>query len=435
MLNRYSAGRCVLVSALMLTAFVPFASAKTLKPEQVLYSFCSQANCSDGSHSQASLLMDGSGNLYGTTVEGGANVNEAHCSLGCGTVFKLAPDGTETVLYSFCSQAGCTDGSYPAAGLIEDASGNFYGTTEFGGTGPCTNNSGCGTVFEIAADGTESTLYTFCSAANCTDGANPVGGLVMDGAGNLYGTTELGGTGTACHPGCGTIFEISGGTESVLYSFCSEADCADGEQPEAGLIFDGSGNLYGTTTGGGISTTCCGTVFEYTSGGTENVLHAFSATDEGVYPTASLTMDTSGNLYGTTSDGTVTGVVGAAFELAPDGTETVLHTFTGGSDGGAPLAGVILDSSGNLYGTTSLGGTTGCRKHTGCGTVFKVTPDGTETVLYPFKSQKHGVYPYSGVIADSSGNLYGTAFFGGLVKYGSGVVYKINISATAKTQH
>jgi uncharacterized repeat protein (TIGR03803 family) len=171
----------------------------------------------------------------------------------------LAPDGTETVLYSFCSQSSCADGSYPEAGLIMDGAGNLYGTTNSGGT------SGTGVVFKLAPDGTETVLYNFCSQSNCADGSYPSAGLIMDGAGNLYGTTNGGGTsGTGVV--AGVVFKLApDGTEIVLYSFCSQSSCADGSYPEAGLIMDGAGNLYGTTlSGGSTSGTGQGVVFMVT---------------------------------------------------------------------------------------------------------------------------------------------------------------------------
>jgi uncharacterized repeat protein (TIGR03803 family) len=438
MLNLRGAGKYLLVSALALVTFVPLASAKKLKPEVPLYTFCAKANCSDGAASLGGLLMDSSGNVYGTTEQGG----NTGCGAGCGTVFKVAPDGTETVLYSFCSQANCADGAEPEAGLIMDGAGNLYGTTLAGGNSGCslTTNT-CGTVFKLAPDGTETTLYSFCSQAGCADGANPHAGLVMDGAGNLYGTTEVGGANQGCvqvgaSNGCGTVFEVtSGGTESVLYSFCSQASCADGSYPTGGLILDSSGNLYSTTSTGGTATFCqggCGTVFEIAPGGTETVLYSFCSSGDcsgGAEPNSGVIMDSAGNLYGTANDH-----ASVAYKLAPDGTETVLHTFTGGSDGIGTSTGLMMDGSGNLYGTTEFGGNTSCRKQVGCGTVYKLAPDGTETQIYVFKSGKGGRNPVSGVIADSQGNLYGTDINGGLTKYGTGVVFKINIAATANVK-
>jgi uncharacterized repeat protein (TIGR03803 family) len=327
--------------------------------QTVLYSFCPQSSCADGAMPRASLLMDAPGNLYGTTFGGGAQLS--------GVVFKLAPDGTETVLYSFCPQSGCADGAQPAAGLIMDAAGNLYGTTLNGGIG-----SGSGVVFKLAPDGTETVLYSFCSQANCTDGQGPQAGLLMDAAGNLYGTTVAGGT------GFGVVFKLApDGTETVLYSFCSQANCTDGFQPFAGLIMDAAGNLYGTTARGG---TGFGVVFKLAPDGTETVLYSFCSQAncaDGAQPVAGLIMDAAGNLYGTTLSGGTSdqGVKldgGVVFALAPDGTETVLHTFCspgGNCTDGARPGGLIMDAAGNLDGTTAQGGIA-----PGSGVVFALTP-------------------------------------------------------------
>jgi uncharacterized repeat protein (TIGR03803 family) len=206
------------------------------------------------------LVADGAGNFYGTTSAGGSN--------GWGTIFKIAGGG-ETVLYNFCSQKGCVDGADPRAGLIIDGSGNFYGTTVAGGRSSSSCNVGCGTVFKLTPDGTETVLYSFCADTNCSDGAGPTGGVVINSTGDLFGTTQGGGD-FNCR--CGTVFEISpDGTETVLHAFRGGANNngGDGALPYAGLIIDARGNLFGTTyqggfTGGGNS--CggagCGTVFK-----------------------------------------------------------------------------------------------------------------------------------------------------------------------------
>jgi uncharacterized repeat protein (TIGR03803 family) len=272
----------------------------------VLYSFCSQTNCADGAQPVAGLIMDGAGNLYGTT-QGGGNAS------GQGVVFQLrrhhqhrGTAWTETVLYSFCSQTDCADGARPSAGLTIDGAGNLYGTTGIGGNGR-------GVVFELTPDQTptawtETVLYRFCAQSNCADGAYPEAGLIMDGAGNLYGTTAFGGIGGA--GGGGVVFELTPGqtgtawTETMLYSFCAQTNCADGEFPYAGLIMDGAGNLYGTTYYGGGR----GVVFQLTpdetgAAWTETVLYRFCShtnCPDGAYPEAGLIMDGTGNLYGTT---------------------------------------------------------------------------------------------------------------------------------------
>jgi uncharacterized repeat protein (TIGR03803 family) len=247
--------------------------------ESVLYSFCSQSGCLDGQWPSSGLIEDASGDLYGTTSNGGAMSANCGNIIGCGTVFKLAPNGdgsySETVLYSFCSQSGCTDGEDPGAGLTENASGDLYGATYYGGT-TISGGSGTttgGTVFKLAPNGdgsySESVLYTFCTQTGCTDGWSPSSGLIEDSAGNLYGTTGEGGIFDLYGDG-GTVFELtpngSGYTETVLYSFCAQSSgsiaCADGSPPRGGLIQDASGNLYGTTNGGGPN--AYGTVFKLT---------------------------------------------------------------------------------------------------------------------------------------------------------------------------
>jgi len=340
--------------------------------EQVLYGFCSQTNCTDGDYPKAGLIFDAAGNLYGTTYGGGAygfgTVFELTPASGGGW--------TEQVLYSFCSQTNCTDGGYPTAGLIFDSAGNLYGTTQSGGNfvGSCVTY-GCGTVFELmpsrGGGWTEKLLYTFCSQTNCTDGDYPYSGLIFDAAGNLYGTTVAGGAYSG-----GTAFELSPGqgggwTEQVLHSF---GNGTDGQGPYAGLIFDAAGNLYGTTEEGGAYS--WGTAFELTpapgGGWTEQVLHNFddNGTD-GSQPYAGLIFDAGGNLYSTTANGG-THYGGTAFELTPAAgggwTEQVLHSFSNnGTDGYEPYAGLIFDAVGNLYSTTYQGGT-----YNG-GTVFELT--------------------------------------------------------------
>ncbi len=456
------------------------ASAQTslnLDIESVLYNFCSQGGvyCTDGIQPFAGLIEDASGNLYGTT-NGGGSTNSSDCnegSCGYGTVFKLTPSGsgyTKTVLYNFCSQTNCTDGANPYAGLIEDAAGNFYGTTYNGGA------NGGGTVFKLTPSGngyTQSVLYNFCSqsqgSAACTDGVNPYAGLIEDASGNLYGTTNLGGTGVALVDGVygyGTVFMLapngSGYKYTVLYNFCppgGNAFCTDGAAPNAALILDASGNLYGTTVLGGTGTPAleciglsCGTVFKLSpngSGYTETVLYSFcsqggSNCTDGAYPySTGVIEDGSGNLYGTTSAGGVNSCdspgCGTVFKLAPNGdgsyTESVLHSFNY-TDGAGPDAGLIEDASGNLYGTTSSGGTGLSWECEGCssGTVFELSPSGngyTETVLYSFCSQggtqcTDGAVPVAGVIQDASGNLYGTTEFGGVNGIDWGAVLKLS---------
>ncbi len=400
-----------------LVAAAAFSTGAAAQALTTLHSF----GGSDGAGPSAGLIADAAGNLYGTTADGGATT--ICVPTGCGTVFELTPTETLTVLHSF---AVFGDGGVPLAGLIADAAGNLYGTTANGGA------SSRGTVFELTPTGAALTvLHSFSSTGS--DGANPSAGLIADAAGNLYGTTAFGGAGTNCPSGCGTVFKLMPtGTLTVLHSFGG----SDGANPSAGLIADAAGNLYGTTADGGAGTNCpsgCGTVFELTPTGTLTVLHSFTFSD-GANPFAGLIADAVGNLYGTTISGGVSGR-GTVFELTPTGTLTVLHSFTG-SDGGFPSAGLIADATGNLYGTTSEGGASANCSVFGCGTVFKLTPTGTLTVLHSFAGSD-GETPSAGLIADAAGNLYGTTQYGGASTNcgasGCGTVFKLAGSGFVST--
>jgi uncharacterized repeat protein (TIGR03803 family) len=310
-----------------------------------LYSFCSQSGCTDGLGVIAGLVQATNGNLYGTTINDGAN------GAG-GTIFKITPGGTLTTLYSFCSQSGCTDGATPPAGLIQATDGNFYGTTFTGGA----NNDG--TVFKITPSGRLATLHSF----DGTDGANPWAGLMQGTDGNFYGTTSAGGAnsnGMCGSIGCGTIFKITpGGTLTTLYSFCSQSGCADGDTPYAGLIQATDGNFYGTTLDGGSMITNAGTVFKITPGRVLTTLYTFcpqSPCTDGESPWAPLIQATDGNLYGTTYSGGANLNEGMVFKITLGGTLTTLHSFDG-TDGANPQGGLVQDTNGKLYGTTYQGG-------------------------------------------------------------------------------
>jgi uncharacterized repeat protein (TIGR03803 family) len=312
---------------------------------------------------------------------------------------------TEHVLYSF---TGGADGGTPEAQLAIDKKRNLYGTTFGGGTG-C--NGGCGTVFKVTPSGKESVLYTF---QGMPDGANPRAGVVFDKNGDLYGATSYGGKpGCNYELGCGTVFKVTpSGKEHVLYSFCRQQTCADGANPYDNLIFDGKGNLYGTTYYGGAYG--FGVVFMVSASGKERTLYSFTGDMDGAYPFGGVVLDAKGNLYGTTSGGGTYGK-GTVFKVSPSGQESILHSFTGGADGANPYSRLILDAKRNLYGTTFGGGGTGCNG--GCGTVFKVTPSGKESVLYSFCQNypncADGENPVYSLIFDDQGNLYGTTFSGG----------------------
>lgn len=312
--------------------------------ETLLYSFCSQSNCTDGENPSSGLVADKEDNLYGTTLNGGTS--------NWGVLFKVTLTGEESVLYSFGVYSG--DGVWPSGGLIMDKEGNLYGTTAGGGA-----DSG-GSVFKLTPTGEESLLYSFGSHSG--DGSGPQAGVIMDKEGNLYGTTSGSGAN-----GSGTVFKVTpAGEETVLYSFGSYD--TDGANPFTGLVMDAEGNLYGTTSAGGAHK--FGTAFKLTPSGEENVIHSFGAgTADGRGPNQ-LIIDEAGNLYGTTALGSGK-CYGTVFELTTAGKETVLHHFypdTG--DGYDPQAGLMMNSKGNLYGTTAAGGEAAYAY----GTVFEVTP-------------------------------------------------------------
>src|SRR5580658_2903313 len=338
------------------------------------------------------LASDSAGNLYGTTIEGGAsNCVSENRTTGCGAVFQLHGH-TVTILYSFSKNAG---GYLPQSNAVRDNAGNLYGTTLYDGNNVA---GGKGLVYELEADGTEIALHTFRGSP---DGEQPYGQLSRAPDGALFGTTRLGGNGQ------GTVFTIaSDGTESVLYSFSG----GDGADPQAGVIRDAAGNLYGTTTLGGSGGN--GVVFKLAPDGTETVLYNFDGGADGGTPLALLIQDSAGNLYGTTSFGGIADN-GVVFKIDASGSETILYSFKGTPDGSGPVAPLLLDAAGNLYGTTNLGGASG---H---GTVFKLDTNNTETVLYSFEGGADGSYPDAGLIMDRAGNLYGTSAGNGLTNAGS----------------
>jgi len=312
-----------------------------------LHSFCAQ-NCSDdGSRPLAGLVLGNDGNFYGTTDLGGAHDS--------GTVYKITPTGALTILYGFCAQPNCADGGDPFSGLVQAKNGNFYGTTNYGGANAEFCNGGCGTIFEITPAGKFTTLYSFCSQPNCTDGGFPMGGLIQDSNGNFYGVTQQGGTNTGsdeCQgflPGCGTVFEFTpSGKLTTLYNFCSQAHCADGVLPFAGLVQASNGDFYGTTSeGGNPPPQAYGTVFKITQSGILTVLHNFDVTD-GSIPIANLIQATNGALYGTTYGLDTT--PGTIFKITPGGAFTKIHTFDiaeGNCEGG-----LVQGTDGSFYGTT-----------------------------------------------------------------------------------
>jgi len=348
------------------------------------------------------LIEDASGNLYGTTSYGGANDD--------GTIFKLSPDGAISVLYAFRGEAH-GDGQSPYAGVIADRKGNFYGTTLYGGSGTE------GTVFELKETGTETVRAS---------AGQPFAGVIRIN-GDLYGANSMGGASSD-----GSVFKLAqDGTLTTLHSF---AGGTDGAVPVGGLVADKEGNLYGTTEWGGAGADCyttagCGIIYKISPDGTEKVLHALQNThgNDGANPYAGLAFDTAGNLCGTTYQGGFHGY-GTVFKLAPNGSESVVYSFRGGSDGAHPEAGVVL-RNGKLYGTTVDGGAGAQCAATGCGTVFKVSPDRVGHLLYAFQGGSDGAHPYAALIADKTGYLYGTTSNGGDLNcgsgYGCGVVFRV----------
>ena len=355
----------------------------------------------DGSLPSAGVIRDAEGNLYGTAPSGGTD--------GVGVVYELGGTGQFTVLNSF---EGAGTGANPYSGVIRDAAGNLYGTTYYGGT------ASDGVVYKLDSTGKETLLYKFGGGA---DGANPYGGVIADSTGNLYGTTSHGGAGNA-----GVVYELNPeGQETVLYSFTGEAG---GAYPYSGVIRDSAGNLYGTTQSGGAAN--AGVVYKVDSEGNETVLYSFTGGADGGYPDAGVIRDSGGNLFGTTVNGGASNA-GVVYKLAAAGGEVVLYSFTGGSDGGYPRAGVIGDSAGNLYGTAGGGiiNNPSCSVSLGCGVVYKLDATGLETVLCSFTGPDGGV-AYAGVIRDSAGDLFGTTYSGGTGD--AGVVFELPGAAPAQ---
>ena len=350
-----------------------------------------------GAGPDGSLIQAKDGNFYGTTGGGGPN-----CGVdGCGTAFKITPDGTLTTLYNFCSLPNCADGFFPFAGLIQASDDNFYGTASAGGA------SGMGTVFQITASGTLTTLHSF----DGSDGSAPFGALVQGRDGNFYGTTNAGGAG-----GGGTVFKMTPtGVLTTLYNFCFQDSCDHGSSPEAGLVQGRDGNFYGTTEFGGPFRPPVGTVFKITPSGTLTTLQDFT-NGNGAYPEAGLVQATDGNFYGTTRQGGPNGE-GTVFKITSSGTLTTLYSFAGyPSDGGYPVAALVQAIDGNFYGTTLGGGTSSD------GIIFKITPTGTLTILQTF-DRSNGSDPSGGLVQTIDGSFYGTTSQGGAI--GLGTIFRL----------
>lgn len=334
------------------------------------------SDLSGGAIPVGGLLQAVNRKFYGMTGEGGTGASQA------GTVFQLGDDGHVTTLYSFCSQPDCTDGAYPNSGLIQARNGNFYGTTYEGGTNRKCTYEACGVVFEITPSGKLTVLYNFCSQANCADGSVPFSGLAQGRDGNFYGVTWAGGNTNCAGGGCGTIFKLTpAGQLTTLHTFCNKKGCIDGAMPGAALVQGSDGSFYGTTTQGGVpsgvcfaNTYGCGTAFKISSSGEFTTLYIFCSKTgcaDGTAPDASLIQGSDGNLYGSTYFGGANGFFyGTIFQLTPAGTLTTLHSFcsqTNCADGVSPFAALLQTDDGTFYGTTSGGG-----GEYGYGTVFNL---------------------------------------------------------------
>jgi len=397
--KKFQIGVCVVLLALASTA--SFASDFPSATEHILYSF---TGGNDGSVPDGPLTLDGNGTFYGATFLGG--------TAGAGVVFKLSRTSTgvqETVLYNF--QGGSSDLLNPSGRLLVTADGRIFGTATGDGLG-------YGGVYELTPSG-DSWVYTILHFF--TVGETPINsGVIMDKAGNLYGETAGGGKFSD-----GTIYKLEPTSTGYKYLLLYSLDQNQGNYPTGGLIFDQGGNLYGTTISGGPGD--LGTIFELKHGSngtwTESTLYTFQNTADGVSPEGGLVFDASGNIFGTTAYGGDTSCAsgfgcGEVYELSPSGgvwTKTVLHLFTDTPDGHAPNAGLAIDASGNLFGTTNNGGTAGT------GTLFEVSPTSsgwTETVLFSFNDATNGGFLISPVTLDLRGNIFGVTSSGGPGGYG-----------------
>jgi uncharacterized repeat protein (TIGR03803 family) len=408
--------------------FALCAATATASPAQILttlHSFTGYPN--DGAGLDSAVTRGSDGNYYGTTGAGGDNCYPS----GCGTFFKITPDGTETTLYSF---GVGTDGAEPYGALVQGTDGNFYGTTSGGGA-----NGAGGTVFKITPSGTLTTLYSFCSQPNCADGALP-GGLVLATDGNFYGVTGGGGSNNCTDDGCGTIFKITpSGTLTTLYTFCPQGNCPNGYGPD-GLIQATDGNFYGATGYGGASGNgCdgdgCGTIFTITPSGSLTTLYSFctqTGCPDGQFPNGQMVQAGDGNFYGTTREGgancSENGTCGTVFKITSSGALTTLHSFcllSRCADGAYPVAAPVQATDGNFYGTTYGGGAYLN------GTVYKITPNGALTTLYSFCPERgcdDGEFPAAALLPAPDDEFYGSTGAGGTSN--DGTVFRLTVPRT-----
>ncbi len=407
--RKSSAPKAAVVAVALATMLVALFATQPAQAQTytTLYSFAGKP---DGANPWAPLLRDSAGDLFGTTYAGG------DLGSGYGVFFKLSSGGTETILHTF----DLKDGKSPIGQVVRDSAGNFYGTTYAGGA------SFNGTIYKMDKTGALTTLFTLHPYV----GAAPVGGVTIDSAGNLYGTNAAGGgsqTGPTAYDG--DVFELSNtGVYTVLHHFIEGTH--DGAGPSSSLVRDSLGNLYGMAYIGG-NLYCpgpgCGVVFKVSATGVEKVMYRFKGKpSDGAEPLGGLIRDHAGNFYGATRFGG-TADQGTVFKIDTTGTETVLYSFLGGSDGAQPLyENLVMEAAGNIYGTTSEGGGGDCASltYSGCGTVFKIDTSGVETILHAFAgAPTDGAIPFVGLTLGSDGNLYGTTYYGGAAN--AGTVFKI----------
>jgi uncharacterized repeat protein (TIGR03803 family) len=437
--QRRIAALCAAASACIALCSSAAPASAASHPFKVLYSFCAQANCPDGD-SPTGLVADAAGNLYGTTLVGGAN--------GSGTIFEMVrkPAGgyRYTILYNFCSVGvSCSDGIVPQGPVILDTSGNLYGTTFFGGA------FGDGEVYELVRGNngvTLDVLYSFCAQPNCTDGSAPFAALAYAGAANgapydgvspLYGVTQTGGVSTRAEDGVAYALQPgqSGWTEIVLHEFCSQEHCADGAHLAGPLVEDPSGKLFGATVAGGSGKH--GIAFELAFDGsnwTETVLHKFCSARncaDGSVPSGGLALDPSGNLFGgTSSGGNACGIsdsgCGVLYQIDANGAESVIHEFCAKAncaDGAGPGGALLRNGPSHYFGTSFFGGDAS-NARIGGGTLFEIGANGYH-ILHRFCRKANctdGVSP-AGLIRDSSGTLFGTTATGGANNHGT--IYEV----------
>jgi uncharacterized repeat protein (TIGR03803 family) len=410
-------------------AILMFANLTAAQSLRTIYQFHgSFVTPPDGWRPMSGMILDG-GNLYGTTAVGGPL--PCNNSNGCGTVFKIDPaTSTETILYYF---TGINNGYQPEAGVLLRGS-TLYGTTLYGGV------SDAGTVYKLSLSGQETLLYSFRCANYgypCPRGSSPESVPLVEN-GYVIGTTASGGA-----YNLGTVFRVSqGGTETVLHSFSGTQ--GDGSTPFPGLIRDANGNLYGTTYTGGSPTLCynpqgfgCGTVFKVDTKGVLSIVYTFTGPTQGdgAFPYGALTLDSAGNLYGTTLYGGTGGCpyapfgCGTVFKVDPAGNETVLHSFTSANGDGDSPVGVVLGPNGRLYGTANGGGSSLCNGY-GCGMIYSLDPSsGEEAILFTFDGGADGGFPTGPMILDRSGKrLFGVTISGGDLSHcstGCGTVFEL----------